>query len=87
MERLTWILPQNPDNALEMPWAINSRSTSTSSTPVEKPRAGTLMGTCRTPKKVRANIAGIVPASAFQLTALKSVPCVSFPIFCTGKTS
>ena len=42
---LTWMLPAKPDSAFEMPWLTSSRSTSTSSTPVEKAKAGMLMGT------------------------------------------
>ncbi|KAL3711805.1 hypothetical protein TMatcc_000497 [Talaromyces marneffei ATCC 18224] len=40
-----------PDNVFVMPCAINSRSTLKLSSPVDIPRAGTLIGTCRTPKK------------------------------------
>jgi hypothetical protein len=56
---------------------MSSRSTFKLSSPVEIPSAGTLIGTCKTPKNVKANIAGIVSARASQCTALKSISDVS----------
>lgn len=72
MQTPTWILPQNPESALDIPCALSSRSTSTLSSPVVRPNAGILMGTCRIPKKVSESIAGTVARTASQLTAVKS---------------
>ena len=70
------MLPQNPESALLIPCAISSLLTFKLSSPVDTPSAGTLMGTCKIPKNVRANMAGIVLSSASQFVSLKSVVSV-----------
>lgn len=78
LENLLCTDPRHPDNVFEIPCATSSLLTSTSSLLIETPSAGTLMGTWRTPKKVRASMAGIVEDNAAQSTALKSTsPLVS----------
>lgn len=73
------MLPTNPERAFDIPCATSSRSRLKSSSFTLKPRDGTLIGTCKIPKKVRERIDGIVSAIASQSTSLKSIPVSCFP--------
>jgi hypothetical protein len=72
---LTWILPKHPDKVFEIPCAISSRLTLRLSSLTAAPKAGTLIGTWMMPKKDRANMVGMVLASAAPSMLPNSEKC------------